>query len=83
LGGTGGGASGGNAIAGTVNTGGGGGGQIAGPSGTSGGGGGGSGVVILRYPSAFRDAANVVGATLTNTGGFKTYIFTKSGSILF
>jgi hypothetical protein len=47
-------------------------------------GGGGSGVVIIRYADTFADAASTTGSpTFTNTGGFKIYQFTGSGSITF
>lgn len=45
---------------------------------------GGSGVVIIRYPSNYADAASTTGSpTFTNTGGYKIYKFTGSGSITF
>jgi hypothetical protein len=69
-------------VAGTVNTGGGGGG--AGGDTYQVGGNGGSGVVIIRYPSNYADAASTTGSpTFTNTGGYKIYKFTGSGSITF
>ena len=84
-GGNGGGGSGGNtataATAGTANTGGGGGG-----SGTSNGTGkaGGSGIVIIRYSNNYTAAASTTGSpTVTNTGGYRYYTFTGSGSITF
>jgi hypothetical protein len=66
--------------AGTTNTGGGGGALVNGsPAGN-----GGSGVVIIRYSNTFPDAAATTGSpTLTNTGGFKIYRWTASGSITF
>ena len=43
-----------------------------------------SGVVIIRYSSVYADASVVTGTySYTNTGGFKTYKFTTSGSIAF
>lgn len=69
--------------AGTANTGGGGGGG-RGSSGTPVGAAGGSGVVILRYSNVYPDATSTTGSpTFTNTGGYKTYKFTSSGSITF
>lgn len=66
---------------GTANTGGGGGG---GGAGTKAGGNGGSGVVIIRYVNTYSNAASTTGSpTLTNTGGYKSYTFTSSGSITF
>jgi hypothetical protein len=45
---------------------------------------GGSGVVIIRYPSGYAAAASTTGSpTITNTGGYRTYKFTSSGSITF
>jgi hypothetical protein len=38
--------------------------------------------VIVRYSNTFSDASSVSGTyTLTNTGGYKIYRFTGSGSI--
>jgi hypothetical protein len=46
------------------------------------GGAGGSGVVIIRYPDTFFDAASTTGSpSLTTSGGYKIYTFTGSGSI--
>ena len=43
-----------------------------------------SGVVIIRYPNTYPDAVAVTGSpTFTNTGGYKIYKFTSSGSIKF
>jgi hypothetical protein len=40
--------------------------------------------VIIRYPNTFTDAASTTGSpTFTNTGGYKIYTFTGSGSITF
>ena len=62
--------------------GGGGGGASAGSPYT--GGYGGSGVVIVRYANTYPDATSTTGTpTYTNTGGYKTYKFTGSGSITF
>jgi hypothetical protein len=45
---------------------------------------GGSGVVVVRYPNNFKDAASTTGSpTFTNTGGYKIYKFTSSGTITF
>ena len=64
---------------GSTNTGGGGGGAWG-----SVGGNGGSGIVVIRYPNTFDDAASTTGSpTFTNTGGYKIYKFTASGSITF
>jgi hypothetical protein len=80
-GGTGGGGAGGGTgvgVAGTANTGGGAGGNASTANGVNGG----SGVVILRYPDNLSDAVSTTGSpTLTNTGGYKIYTFTGSGSI--
>jgi hypothetical protein len=86
-GGTGGGGRGGdplapyaNAGSGVANSGSGGGGAAY--TGTAGSGG--SGVVIIRYPSGYAAAASTTGSpTITNTGGYRTYKFTSSGSITF
>jgi hypothetical protein len=85
-GGAGGGGSGGNdsgvsPTAGTANTGGGGGGG-GGFSNTSRAGG--SGIVIIRYPNTFDDAVATTGSpSFSNTGGYKIYTWTGSGSITF
>ena len=85
VGGTGGGGNGGDgnglgATAGTANTGGGGGGS----SDTYAGKAGGSGIVIIRYANTYNDAASTTGSpTFTNTGGYKIYTWTGSGSITF
>ncbi len=48
------------------------------------GGNGGSGVVIVRYSSAFRAAASTTGSPdYTVSGGFRVYKFTGNGSITF
>ena len=45
---------------------------------------GGSGVVIIRYSSVAPDASETTGnPTFTNSGGFKMYRFTVSGTIKF
>jgi len=67
-------------VAGTANTGGGGGGtgnyQTA-PAG-------GSGIVVLRYPDTYPNPVATTGSpTITNTGGYKIYKFTVTGSITF
>lgn len=81
----GGGAGGGSAgTAGTANTGGGGGGIGNNPYLGFTAGAGGSGIVIIRYPDTFPNAASTTGSpTLTVTGGYKIYRFTSSGSITF
>jgi hypothetical protein len=65
---------------GTVNTGGGGGGSTFNGNGASGG----SGIVILRYPSYYRDPIYTT-ATKTNSpdAQWKIFTFTSSGSISF
>lgn len=63
---------------------GGGGGATGGDSlyGINTGGSGGSGVVVIRYANTFPDAYSTTGSpTLTNTGGYKIYKWTGSGSI--
>ncbi len=67
----------------TVNTGGGGGGGATITTGVNNyGGNGGSGIVIIRYADTYGDASSTTGSpTYTNTGGYKTYKFTGSGSI--
>jgi hypothetical protein len=66
-----------NGTAGTANTGGGGGGGGPAPAG-------GSGIVIIRYSNVFDDAVATTGSpTFTNSGGFKIYKWTGSGSITF
>lgn len=70
-----------NASSGTANTGGGGGGS---QSTTATGGSGGSGVVIMRYPDTFPAASATTGSpTITVSGGWRTYVFTSSGTITF
>jgi hypothetical protein len=65
---------------GTANTGGGGGG-VSGPTGAYAGG---SGVVIIRYSNTLPNATATTGSpSLTNTGGYKIYRWTGSGSITF
>jgi hypothetical protein len=74
----------GTGIAGTANTGGGGGGS-GGTGGNYGtGGGGGSGIVIIRYADTYALATSTTGTpTITTAGGYRTYIWTSSGSITF
>jgi hypothetical protein len=70
--------------AGTINTGSGGGGSGVTVSTYQTGGAGGSGIVIISYPSNYANAASTTGSpTFTNTGGFKIYTWTSSGSITF
>jgi hypothetical protein len=69
---------------GAANTGGGGGGTFFSGGTVYYGGTGGSGVVIIRYPSNFDNAVATTGSpTFTNTGGYKIYRWTGSGSITF
>ena len=63
--------------AGTTNRGGGGGADGFGTLGASGG----SGIVIIRYPSTFADAASVTNGTKTTANGYTIYTFLTSGSI--
>ena len=45
---------------------------------------GGSGVAVIRYPNSYADAASTTGSpTYVNINGYKTYIFTASGTIVF
>jgi hypothetical protein len=88
-GGTGGGGGGGpiatyDGIAGTINTGGGGGGATAKAAATSTGGAGGSGIVIIRYPDGYKAASGTTGSpNVIVASGYRTYIWTSSGSITF
>jgi len=66
---------------GTPNTGGGGGG-VAGSAGSTGGAGG-SGVVILRYPDSFAAAITTGSPNVTISGGYISYRFWQSGTIVF
>ena len=70
------------ATSGTTNTGGGGGGsgEVAVISGS-----GGSGIVIIRYPSKYKLAANVVTGTYStcSASAYNIYTFLSSGSITF
>jgi hypothetical protein len=64
---------------GTTNTGSGAGGGQA-----LGGGAGGSGIVIIRYANTYDAAASTTGSpTISNTGGYRIYKWTGSGSITF
>ena len=48
------------------------------------GGSGGSGIVVLRYASTYSDPISTSGSpTITNTGGYKTFVWTSTGSIQF
>jgi hypothetical protein len=43
---------------------------------------GGSGIVIIRFSNTFSDPTSVTGTyTTTNSGGYKIYSWTGSGSI--
>jgi hypothetical protein len=44
---------------------------------------GGSGIVIIRYGNSYPDAFTTGSPSYTNTGGFKIYRFTGTGSIIF
>jgi hypothetical protein len=45
---------------------------------------GGSGRVMIRYADTYPSATSTTGSpSFTNAGGFKTYIWTSSGSITF
>jgi hypothetical protein len=45
---------------------------------------GGSGIVVIQYANTFADATATTGSpTFSNTGGFKRYTWTGSGSITF
>ena len=81
----GGGAAGLNGSPGGTNTGGGGGGSKYGPQqGSTGAGNGGSGIVIIRYLNTRDAAVSTTGnPTITNTGGYRIYQWTSSGSITF
>jgi len=69
-------------IAGTANLGGGGGGGSS--QGGCAAGAGGSGVVIIRYANTISNVASVTGTyTYTDTGGYRIFKFTGSGSITF
>jgi hypothetical protein len=71
-----------NAPSANVNTGGGGGGHGYFYQGS--GGSGGSGVVIIRYPESYFEAAATTGSpNVTVSGGYRIYRFWQSGSIIF
>ena len=68
---------------GTANTGGGGGGGN-GTGAANAGGAGGSGVVIIRYLDSYSPFASTTGnPTYTVSGGYRTYVWTSSGSVTF
>ena len=70
-------------VNGTPGTGGGGGGATY-PPGSAYGGNGGKGVVIIRYADSFSAAASTTGSpNISVANGYRTYIFTSSGSITF
>ena len=83
VGGVGGGGSAG--VAGIANTGGGGGGYHQDPAPSVNGAAGGSGIVIIRYPSKYKLAANVVTGTYStcSASAYNIYTFLSSGSITF
>jgi hypothetical protein len=67
-----------------VNTGGGGGGASASAGGSITGGTGGSGVVIITYPESYLPATATTGSpNVTVSGGYRTYKWITSGSIIF
>jgi hypothetical protein len=70
-----------SAIAATINTGSGGGGAARYDSGSSGG----SGICAIRYPDSYEDASSITGSgyEFIQTGGYKIYVFTSAGSIVF
>ena len=69
---------------GTSGGGGGGSGYFSGGSPRGKGGNGGSGVVIIKYPDLFNEPTSTTGSpTVTNTGGYRIYKFTSSGTITF
>jgi hypothetical protein len=51
------------------------------------GGGGGSGIILIRYPSSYRNATTVTGAANSNSpytsGGYKYYKFNGTGAFTF
>ena len=68
-------------VAGTENLGGGGGGGGSPPAQL--GSNGGSGVAILRYPTAYSYATVPSSVVVSNTGGYQIYKFTTAGNITF
>ncbi|CAB4166915.1 hypothetical protein UFOVP964_14 [uncultured Caudovirales phage] len=74
-------------VAGTSYTGGGGGGSNSTPTAgnpISSGASGGSGIVIIRYPNNYTDAVSTTGSpSFVNSGGYKVYTWTGSGSVTF
>jgi hypothetical protein len=67
-----------------VNTGGGGGGASVSASGGRTGGTGGSGVVIITYPATYLPATATTGSpNVIVSGGYRTYTWNSSGSIIF
>jgi hypothetical protein len=72
------------ALAGQAYTGSGGGGACHTGNSTEASGSGGSGVVIIRYPDSYAAASSTTGSpTINVSGGYRTYIWTSSGSITF
>jgi hypothetical protein len=48
------------------------------------GGAGGSGIVVIRYPNTYPTAISTTGSpTVANTGGYRIYTWTSSGTITF
>jgi hypothetical protein len=73
---------GGGGLSGNANTGNGGAGGTWNPN--IAGGSGGSGIVVLRYASTYSDPISTSGSpTITNAGGYKTFVWTSTGSIQF
>lgn len=83
IGGSGGTVNGGAGSAGTANTGsGGGGGGMVDGGGNGAGGNGGSGIVIVRYPTASASGFTITGGTITTSGSYTIHTFTSSGSLV-
>ena len=69
---------------GTANTGGGGGGAAYNGGGSYFGGNGGKGIAIIRYPDSYPAASSTTGSpSIDVANGYRTYIYTSSGSITF
>jgi hypothetical protein len=73
-----------NGSSGVANTGGGGGSAYNGGGSTLVGGSGGSGIVILRYLAAYPPALSTTGnPSVSVANGYRTYVYSGSGSITF